>query len=78
MEEETEPVVTLENAGKGLAFLGMVIFVAYALLYLMSRAQPEFFNLFGREGHFVAVSITCILLVLGGYALTKIKPKPDA
>ncbi len=71
MEMTSETSQNLENAGKGFAFLGMVLFVAYALLYLFSQAQPELFNLFGEARHFIIVSFASILLIIGGYALTR-------
>jgi len=73
-QEEVPTPFTLDNAGKGMAFLGMVLFMAYALLYIFSQAQPEFFNLFGESRHFVVISGFCIILVIGGYALTKYRP----
>ena len=73
-QEEPDSPFSLSNAGKGMAFLGMVLFVAYALLYIFSQAQPEFFNLFGSEAHFIIVGLFCLCLVIGGYALTKYKP----
>ena len=81
MEKEAQPeapAVTLENVGKGLAFLGMVVFFLNAIFYLMSRAQPEQFNLFAGENHLIYMSIIALIFVVSGYFLTKIKPKPEA
>ena len=81
MEEESQPepqVVTLDNAGKGLAFLGMVVFFLNILFYLMSRAQPDQYHLFAGENHLIYMSIIALIFVVSGYFLTKIKPKLDA
>ena len=74
MEEETEPTVTMENVGKGLAFLGMIVFFLNILFYMMSRAQPDQYNLFAGENHLIYMSIIALIFVLSGYALTKYKP----
>ena len=79
MEEELEsPTITLVNAGKGLAFLGMVVFFLNILFYLMSRAQPDQYHLFAGENHLIYMSIIALIFVVSGYFLTKIKPKLDA
>ncbi len=81
MEEESQPepqTITLDNVGKGLAFLGMIVFFLNILFYLMSRAQPEQFNLFAGENHLIYMSVIALIFVITGYALTKVKPKPDA
>ena len=78
MEEELEsPTITLENAGKGLAFLGMVVFFLNILFYLMSRAQPDQYHLFAGENHLIYMSIIALIFVVSGYFLTKIKPKTE-
>ena len=80
MEEESQsepPVTTLENVGKGLAFLGMIVFFLNLLFYMMSRAQPEQFSLFAGENHLIYMSIIALIFVIAGYFLTKIKPKSD-
>ena len=78
MEEEiveNKEILTLENVGKGLAFLGMVEFLLTGLFYFLSRGQPDQFHLFAETSHLVFMSIVALILVITGYALTKIKPK---
>ena len=82
-EEETvqvspEPleqrITTLENIGKGLAFLGMVVFLLTTLFYFISRGQPEEFHLFAETSHLIIMSAIGWIFVIAGYALTRIKP----
>jgi protein-S-isoprenylcysteine O-methyltransferase Ste14 len=68
---ESDSTYTVENVGKGLAFLGVVLFVAYAFLFLFSMAMPQLFNLFSGPVHFVIVSIVSLSLIIGGWVLTK-------
>ncbi len=78
MEEEVienPEVLTLENIGKGLAFLGMIVFLLTVLFYFLSRGQPEQFHLFAEFSHVIIMSIIALVFVIVGYALTKIKPK---
>ena len=62
-------------AGKGLAFIGVVLFCAFAFLFCFSIALPELFYLFSGPAHLVGVSIASLALVIGGYALAKIGKK---
>ena len=81
MEEEAQPeapAITLENIGKGLAFLGMIVFFLNIIFYFMAKAQPEQYNLFAGEAHLTYMSIIALVFVVSGFILTKIKPKPDA
>jgi membrane protein implicated in regulation of membrane protease activity len=78
MEEKQNAVEEGFNwdfAGKGLAFLGVVLFFAFAFLFCLSIALPELFSLFSGPAHITAVSIVSLALVIGGYALTKIGKK---
>ncbi len=72
VNEEVNPL-TPENLGKGLTFLGMVLFVAYSFLFSLSISMPQLFNLFSGPGHFIGISIICLALIIGGYALTKVE-----
>jgi protein-S-isoprenylcysteine O-methyltransferase Ste14 len=73
MQENTESnqVYTSQNIGKGLAFLGVVLFVAYAFLFVFSIAMPQLFNLFSGPVHFVVVTVVSLSLIIGGWVLTK-------
>ena len=73
VQDPEEPVMTLDNAGKGMAFLGMVLFTTYVLLFFLSIATPQLFNLFSGPGHLIAVSTVCTLLIVGGFGLTKLQ-----
>lgn len=78
MGPETEPEennLTLENVGKGLAFLGMIVFLLTVLFYFLSRGQPEQFHLFAETSHLIIMSIIAWIFVIVGYVLTRIQPK---
>ena len=78
MEEEiveNKIIMTLENIGKGLAFLGMVIFLLTGLFYFLSRGQPDQYHLFAETSHLIIMSIIALIFVVIGYALTKVQPK---
>ena len=68
---ETDSTYSSENIGKGLAFLGVVLFTAYAFLFIFSIAMPQMFNLFSGPVHFVVVSAISLCLIIGGWVLTK-------
>jgi hypothetical protein len=71
-EDVNEPdTITRENVGKGLAFLGIVIFIAYVLLFTLSISMPQLFNLFSGPGHLIIVTIFSLTLIIGGYIITK-------
>ena len=74
-EPAEEKITTLENVGKGLAFLGMIVFLLTALFYFLSRGQPEQFHLFAEVSHLIIMSIIALIFVVVGYALTKVQPK---
>lgn len=72
MEENVESATySTENVGKGLAFLGVVLFTLYCFLFVLSIAMPQMFNLFSRPVHFVVVTVISLSLVIGGWILTK-------
>ena len=73
MEEniESETTYTSENIGKGLAFLGVLLFTAYVFLFVFSIAMPQMFNLFSGPVHFIVVTAISISLVISGWLLTK-------
>ena len=78
MEErptEEKNVITFEGAGKGLAFLGMIVFLLNMVFYLMSRAQPQQFYLFAGTNHLMTMTAVALVFVITGYVLTRIKPK---
>jgi len=77
-EAPKEEFMTLENAGKGLAFLGMVVFLLNILFYLLSRGQPDQFHLFAGENHLIYMSLIALIFVITGYFLTKVKSKQEA
>jgi len=55
----------------------MVLFVAYGFLFWASMMMPQLFNLFAGPVHFVVVSVLCLVLIIGGYFLTKFHKKED-
>ena len=73
MEENIESNATYsaENVGKGLAFLGVVLFTAYVFLFVFSIAMPQMFNLFSGPIHFMVVAVVSLALIIGGWVLTK-------
>ena len=74
-EPPEQNITTLENIGKGLAFLGMVVFLLTALFYFLSRGQPEQYNLFAETSHLIIMSAIAWIFLIVGYVLTKVKPK---
>ena len=74
-EPTEQNITTLENVGKGLAFLGMIVFLLTTLFYFISRGQPEEFHLFAETTHLILMSSIAWIFVIVGYVLTKIKPK---
>lgn len=70
-ENVTKERFNLDLAGKGLAFLGVVLFIAFAFLFCLSIALPELFSLFSGPAHIIGVSIISLALIIGGYGLTK-------
>ncbi len=72
---QEEKITTLENIGKGLAFLGMIVFLLTTLFYFISRGQPEEFHLFAETNHLIIMSAIAWIFVIVGYVLTKIQPK---
>lgn len=77
MEEDPAdnvPSLTYEDIGKGLAFLGMVVFLLTALFYFLSRGQPEQYNLFAETSHLIIMSAIGWIFVIVGYILTRIQP----
>ncbi len=74
-EPTEQNITTLENVGKGLAFLGMVIFLLTTLFYFLSRGQPEQYNLFAEINHLIIMSAIAWIFVIVGYVLTKVQPK---
>jgi hypothetical protein len=69
--------LTPENVGMGLAFLGMVLFVAFGFLFWASMMMPQMFNMFAGPVHFVVVTALCLALIIGGYFLTKYHKKEE-
>lgn len=75
-EDSTEQnITTLENVGKGIAFLGMIVFLLTVLFYFLSRGQPEQFHLFAEASHLIIMSSIALIFVAIGYILTKLQPK---
>ena len=72
--EPTQNITTLENVGKGLAFLGMLVFFLTVLFYFLSLGQPALY-LFAGTSHLIIMSIIALIFVIVGYALTKVQPK---
>lgn len=65
-----------DSAGKGLAFLGMLIFLFNIMFYVLSRGQPSQYHLFADSGHLIIMSIISLILVISGYALTRLGGRP--
>jgi hypothetical protein len=72
-DEPEENVLTLGNIGRGLAFMGIVLFIAYGIIFWLAVSQPQLFHLFTGPEHFITISIVCLAMVIGGYALTKLE-----
>ena len=72
-EKNAEEGFNWDFAGKGLAFLGVVLFFTFAVLFCFSIAMPELFSLFSGPAQFIGVSTVSLALIIGGYALTKIR-----